>query len=82
MYNEFFGGEIYSRTSKDVVVHYWNEKNGIKIDLTKQQFKAPLKFTNITFWSRDELLQTGDVAERYDILKQRVMEKYSIFSNF
>lgn len=76
LYNEFFGGKIYSGTSKNGIVHYWNKKNGIKIDLTKQQFKAPLKFNNITFWSRDELLKTGNVAERYNIFKQRVMENY------
>lgn len=76
LFNEYFGGAIYSGISEGGIVHYWNRKYGIKIDLTKQQFSTKLKFSNIKLWNRDELLATGNVTERYNILKERTMSLY------
>lgn len=74
--NEFFGGKIYSGISSKGIVHYWNRICGIKIDLTKQQFKSKLKFSNVKHWERDELLLTGNVAERYNLLRERTLTAY------
>lgn len=76
LFNEYFGGKIFSGVSETGIVHYWNKILGIKVDLTKQQFKSNLTFKNITAWSRSDLLETGNVAERYNILKQRTLENY------
>ncbi len=77
LFNEFFGGKIYSGVSKNGIVHYWNKKFGIKIDLTKQQFDKKLKFDNITKWDREDLLKTGDVQDRYNLLKRRTLQNYA-----
>ena len=74
LFNEFFGGDIYSGISEDGIMHYWNKLLGIKIDLTKQQFSEKKVFSQIKRWDRDELLLTGDVAVRYFLLKQRFIE--------
>lgn len=72
LFNEYFGGEIFSGVSENGIWHYWNKKYVI-IDLTKSQFKEKLKFKNIRKWDRDELLKTGDVLERYTLLKNRFL---------
>lgn len=74
LFNELYGGTIYSGVADNGVVHYWNRKNGIKRDFTKQQFKERLKFNNIKKWDREELLSTGNVRERYGILRERVLK--------
>lgn len=76
LFNEYFGGKIFSGVSETGIVHYWNRIFGIKVDLTKQQFQSNLIFKNITVWNRNDLLETGNVAERYNILKQRMLENY------
>ena len=73
LFNEFFGGTIYSGVSNGGIMHFWNTKFGFKIDLTKQQFSNKIDFFNVTRWDRKDLLQTGDVAERYDLLRKRFL---------
>lgn len=72
LFNELYGGTIYSGETDDGIVHYWNRRFGIKRDFTKQQFSNKLYFHNIKKWDRDELLKTGNVAKRYEILRDRV----------
>lgn len=75
LFNEFFGGRIYGGISDTGILHYWNKKFGIKFDLTKQQFPSKMRFKNTKCWTRKELLSSGNVAERYEILRSRVIEK-------
>lgn len=70
--NDFYGGKIYSGISKDGITHFWNKIYGIKIDLTKNQFKDTKKFTDQKQWEKDELMNSGNVQERYKLLKRRV----------
>lgn len=77
LFNELYGGQIISGVSKSGIVHYWNKKNGIKYDFTKQQFPKRMRFKNKKYWMRDELLATGNVAERYDLLRTRVLARLS-----
>lgn len=72
--NDYFGGKIISGESTDGIVHFWNRVFGIKIDLTERQFKEKKKFKNLKLWDRNELLASGDVQNRYDILKRRVVK--------
>lgn len=76
LFNEFFGGTIHSGISDGGIMHFWNKKYGFRVDLTKQQFSGKIKFSNITQWNRKELLQTGDVAERYELLRKRFLTAY------
>lgn len=78
LFNELYGGKIYSGVSDTGVVHYWNRRFGIKYDFTKQQFKEKLHFRKITKWSRDEILATGNVLERYELLKSRVLSNMNL----
>lgn len=75
LFNELYGGHIYSGIAHNGVVHYWNRKWGIKFDFTKQQFPHDTVFRKVKCWNRDDLLATGNVLERYTILRQRVLEK-------
>lgn len=75
LFNELYGGRIYSGVSDDGIVHYWNRKLGIKCDFTKQQFTKKMRFKEIKKWNREELLKTGNVAERYELLRERVLKK-------
>lgn len=70
--HDYLGGQIYSGVSQDGVVHYWNKIHCLKIDLTRSQFKDTKIFSNITKWNAEDLLQTGNVRERYEILRSRV----------
>lgn len=74
LFNELYGGQIYSGVSNTGIVHYWNRKLGIKYDFTKQQFPSKTRFTNTKRWTREELLATGNVAERYELLRNRVLK--------
>jgi hypothetical protein len=70
--NHYFGGKIISGVSDDGIYHFWNKIYGIKIDFTKDQFRMKKKFKNIKVWNRGELLETGDVQNRYYMLLERV----------
>lgn len=69
---DYFGGRIFSGISQDGVVHYWNKIYGLKIDMTRSQFKGTKTFSNITKWNAEDLIQTGNVQDRYEILRSRV----------
>ena len=73
LFNELYGGKIYSGESDTGIVHYWIRKFGKKYDFTKQQFNEDIHFKKIRKWNREELLATGNVAERYGILRNRVL---------
>lgn len=78
LFNELYGGQIYSGVSDTGIVHYWNRKFGIKHDFTKQQFPRKMRFKNVKRWTREELLASGNVAERYELLRNRVMSCMNI----
>lgn len=71
LFQKFFGGTIYSGVSDEGIWHYWNKKCGIKFDFTKQQFGKKLQFHDIRKWNREELMSTGDVVMRYNLLYNR-----------
>lgn len=73
LFNELYGGRIYSGKSDTGIVHYWNGKFGKKYDFTKQQFNEDIRFKEVRKWNRDDLLSTGNVAERYELLRSRVL---------
>ena len=73
---DYFGGTIKRGTSKKHnILHYWNEIDGNKIDLTFNQFigrKDDIAFTNIIVKSKADLMRIGNVRSRYEVLKKKV----------
>lgn len=73
LFEELYGGSIYGGVSDDKIYHYWNEKDGAKLDFTESQFSRSVEFQNIRKRTRNSLLSAGDVKKRYEILKERVI---------
>ena len=73
---DYFGGQIIRGTSKKYnLLHYWNEIEGKKVDLTFKQFegrKDDIYFTNIVVKPKEALVRIRNVRCRYDVLKKRV----------
>jgi hypothetical protein len=73
---DYFGGKIKRGTSKKYnILHYWNEIDGEKIDLTFNQFlgrKDDIVFTDIITKPKEALMRIANVRNRYEILKKRV----------
>ncbi|MFH1637112.1 MAG: hypothetical protein ABIB71_01675 [Candidatus Woesearchaeota archaeon] len=85
--NDYFGGEIMQgfmpwngqRTRiglKLYLRHFWNVlENGTEKDFTKRQLPDNCVFTNIKSYDREFLLLVDTIAERYELLKQRILGK-------
>jgi len=73
---DYFGGVIKRGTSKKYnLLHYWNEIDQKKIDLTFNQFigiKDDITFSHIVAKTKEDLLRINNVRGRYKILKKRV----------
>lgn len=52
--------------------HYWNEIDGVTVDLTRSQFNEPLLAGDSVERERDYVLSFPDTAKRYEILLDRV----------
>jgi hypothetical protein len=52
--------------------HYWNEIDGVTVDLTRSQFHEPLIAGDSVERERDYVLSFPDTAKRYEILLDRV----------
>ncbi len=75
LFHDGFGGRIYSGISDDGIMHFWNRKRFVNYDFTKFQFPDGKEFYKIKRWNRDKLLETGDVAERYLLLRERFLKE-------
>lgn len=73
---DYFGGKIvrgYSEKYK--LLHYWNEIDGKKVDLTYAQFlenKNDIFFTDIIYKTKKDLMKINSVKNRYLLLKRRL----------
>jgi hypothetical protein len=67
----------YGGVVKEAVVngasHYWNEVDGVTVDLTRSQFPKPLFVEDEAECAPESLLARPAVAERYASLKNRVI---------
>jgi hypothetical protein len=53
--------------------HYWNLlSDGSQVDLTKDQFGAPVVVANIGSRTRDYILSFPETAKRYTLLRRRI----------
>jgi hypothetical protein len=73
---DYFGGKIFrGKSEKYNLLHYWNEIDGVKIDLTFNQFvgdKDDIIFITIVEKQKSDLLKIANVRQRYEILKKKV----------
>ncbi|OIO25605.1 hypothetical protein COX85_03240 [Candidatus Micrarchaeota archaeon CG_4_10_14_0_2_um_filter_55_9] len=71
--NDFFGGSILKAEAEvggEKISHFYNELDGLSVDLTADQFPFGTRLTLLGYRSREELLECN--AERYSLLKSRV----------
>ncbi|HAB52722.1 MAG TPA: hypothetical protein DCQ26_01235 [Marinilabiliales bacterium] len=76
--NDYLGGEMLRGYSKKYnLYHYWNIVNGMKIDLTFEQFvgdKDDIVFDNIVVKTKNDLLKISNVRSRYQLLSRKIDE--------
>lgn len=65
-------GGILRRAIVNGESHYWNEIDGVTVDLTRSQFNEPLLAGESVERERDYVLSFPDTAARYAILLDRV----------
>lgn len=66
-------GGVLKRALVNGVSHYWNEVDGQIVDLTRAQFEKPLFIEDELERERDYVLSFPITAERYTLLKDRVI---------
>ena len=70
--NDYFGGNI-CKIKINGISHYFNIINDKIIDFTSDQFKVDkIDYSNYVIKPRDEVLNTEDTNERYQLLKLKV----------
>lgn len=69
--NDYFGGDI-CKIHVDDISHYFNLIDGKIVDLTGEQFKKKIDYSNYEVKNRDEIMNE-DTARRYNLLKERVV---------
>jgi hypothetical protein len=74
---EIYGGEIFFNKK---INHFWNKlPTGEFIDLTRSQFKRPIKIKRFEQVDRDTILKSSEAkrfktANRYKLLKRRFLQ--------
>ena len=69
---EVFGGDVYGIPLGDGNYHCFNVVNGIKFDLTSEQFDHPLDYENAVLQSRDNHFKKEEKYNRFLILKSKI----------
>lgn len=65
-------GGVLKRAIVNGESHYWNEIDGVTVDLTRAQFDEPLEIGEAVERERDYVLSFPATAERYQLLLDRV----------
>lgn len=69
---DIFGGDVYGIPLSDGNFHCFNLVNGIKFDLTSEQFEYPLDYDNVVLQNRDDHFKKKEKYQRYLILKNKI----------
>lgn len=72
--NDYLGGAIVRGLSSTGVEHYWNVIDSKIVDLTYEQYSEGMDFDSNDVVDREFLLSSGDVNDRYNLLKKRLQE--------
>lgn len=65
-------GGVLKRAVVNGESHYWNEIDGVTVDLTRRQFEEPLVVEETVERERDYVLSFPETAKRYALLLGRV----------
>ena len=71
--NDYFSGNI-CKIHVDGISHYFNLIEDKIIDLTKDQFNHEIDYKNYQIIDREKIL-TDDTKHRYNVLKERLVNK-------
>ena len=71
--NDYFGGTI-RRCIVGYISHYFNEVDGIIVDLTCDQFGFEVIYDDFKVKTREELLSNTDTKNRYKLLSLKVKD--------
>ena len=74
---DIFGGEVYGVLLEDGAFHCYNIVNGVKFDLTSEQFSYPLKYEDIYPQSREKHFSSEEKFKRYTYLKAELLKALS-----
>ena len=75
---DIFGGEVYGIKIDDSNYHCYNLINGIKFDLTSEQFKEKLDYSNSCIQKREAHFSKQEKYERYLYLKSELYKYLNI----
>ena len=74
---DIFGGEVYGVLLEDGAFHCYNIVNGVKFDLTSEQFSYPLEYEDIYLQSREKHFSSEEKFKRYTYLKAELLKALS-----
>lgn len=72
---DLLGGRVLGVRLEDGAYHCYNELDGVKFDLTSEQFDAALDYENSPEQSREAHFADGGKYERYLLLKSLLMKQ-------
>ena len=75
---DIFGGEIYGILLEDGNYHCFNVIEGYTFDLTSEQFKYELDYSNSCLQDRNVHLKNKEKEERYKYLKEQFINKVGL----
>lgn len=71
--DDYFGTD-FGKITVEGISHYFNIKDGEIIDLTAEQFKNKVDYSNYGRIKREDILENSDTKARYLKLKKEVYE--------
>lgn len=71
---DIFGGDVYGVPLKEGGFHCYNVVDGVKFDLTSEQFSEKLIYDDLHPQSREVHFADGEKFERYTYLKQELLK--------
>ena len=72
---DLFGGDVYGIDIGGGSYHYFNVVNGIKFDLTSEQFNKKLDYDNAVIQDRNIHFKKHEKKERYEYLKEKLLSR-------
>ena len=72
---DLFGGDVYGIDIGGGSYHCFNVVNGIKFDLTSEQFNKKLDYDNAVIQDRNIHFKKHEKKERYEYLKEKLLSR-------
>ena len=78
---DLFGGDVYGIDIGGGNYHCFNVVDGIKFDLTSEQFEKQLDYDNVVIQDRNIHFKRIEKKERYEYLKERLLSRIANLNN-